>query len=164
MRELRRGLLSGAGVLVICLEKHISVLLVSEPLNHASLKTGTTKPKLLGAGGVALRQGCSRWCAGSPRTLLSEGSLLCLIVLLTLVIEGKSMQPTPPPSPLALGLPLHMFCPPWVHPLSPPEDAKNILAASLEEPTAFSDPLGSPPSHGHSGYAVPSEGQFLFVF
>lgn len=83
-----------------------------------------------------------------------------------LIIEGKSVQPTPPPSPLALCLPLHVFCPPWVHPLSPPEDAKNILAASLEEPTAFSDPLGSPPSHGHghSGYAGPSEDQFLFVF
>lgn len=38
-------------MLVICLEKHISVLLVSESLNHASLKMGTTKPKLLGAGG-----------------------------------------------------------------------------------------------------------------
>lgn len=83
-----------------------------------------------------------------------------------LIIEGKSVQPMPPSSPLALCLPLRVFCPPWVHPRSPPEDAKNILATSLEEPTAFSDPLGSPPSHGHghSGYKVPSEHQFLFVF
>lgn len=42
-------------VAVICLEKHASVLLVSEPLNRTSLKTGTTKPKFLGVVGALVR-------------------------------------------------------------------------------------------------------------
>ena len=141
-------------VAVICLEKHASVLLVSEPLNRTSLKTGTTKPKLLGVVGALVRLLSMAHWPPLPNGFSHTGH------------RRPVCAAHACPWPLAPWPPLRVFSPPWVHPLSPPEDAKDILAASQEEPTAFSDPLGSPPSHGHgrSGYAVPSEDQVLFVF